>query len=555
MLSHLTTPVKAVYEAYPFLTQLLVATSLCLITTFLILHEIFKPVGKKRLQTGQRPRLPPGPQGTPVWGNYELFRKAQLDRDNAIVLPIAPFVLYCTHILTVMQFKRLASEYGEMTTLHIGQKTFVFLNTNRVVTELISKRSRLTSSRSPYPISSDLVSHGARSLLQPEEEWWPRRKIQNSLLGNLKQYSAVQELESAQMLAEYVFKPEGWYKHHFRFANSVIHRIALGERPNKSREELEELQAVVHGYIGSLHVGSTYVDWFPSLATLLPKSLHSLWERGRYKHLRDWNHAVFHAWYDPVRDSVRTGTAPPSFVRDTLLHPDGKFSGTDDDACYIAMQLIEGGSDTTTSALRNLVRAAVEQPAPFRRAREEIDRVCGTGEETRLPTLDDMDSLRYICALVKEVLRWKPIFVSFPEHASTADIEFEGYLFPQGVSFVPNGAAVCAECEEPDEFRPERWLDGHETDVTHGLWQFGGGKRICVGYRLAQRSLFLAAARLVWGVDFERREGDEAMKYGLKHHAGIDEPFPVKATIRGEEYRKLILEEAERLGVLEDAKG
>ncbi|KAB5585083.1 cytochrome P450 [Coniochaeta sp. 2T2.1] len=537
MLSALTTPAKAFCQSHPLLGQLLLTTATCLLTTFLILREVFKPVGKKRLRTGQRPRLPPGPQGTPLWGNYELFRKAQLDRDNAI-------------------FKRLASDYGEMTTLHIGQKTFVFLNTNRVVSELISKRSRLTSSRSPYPISSDLVSHGARSLLQPEEEWWPRRKVQNSLLGNLKQYSAVQELESAQMLAEYVFHPEGWYKHHFRFANSVIHRIALGKRPNKSREVLEELQAVVHGYIASLHVGSTYVDWFPSLATLLPRSLHSLWERGRYKHLADWNHAVFHAWYDPVRDSVRSGTAPPSFVRDTLLHPGGKFSGTDDDACYIAMQLIEGGSDTTTSALRNLVRAAVEQPAPFRRAREEVDRVCGTGgEEMRLPTLDDMDSLRYICALVKEVLRWKPIFVSFPEHASTADIEFEGYLFPRGVSFVPNGAAVCAECEEPDEFRPERWLDGHETDVTHGLWQFGGGKRICVGYRLAQRSLFLAAARLVWGVDFERREGDEAMKYGLKHHAGIDEPFPVKATIRSDAHRKIILDEAERLGVLEDATG
>ena len=53
----------------------------------------------------------------------------------------------------------------------------------------------------------------------------------------------------------------------------------------------------------------------------------------------------------------------------------------------------------------------------------------------------------------------------------------------------------------------------------------------------------------------EQREGDETLGKGVRHHAGIDEPFPVTATIRGEEYRKLILDEAERLGVLSDAEG
>jgi hypothetical protein len=34
----------------------------------------------------------------------------------------------------------------------------------------------------------------------------------------------------------------------------------------------------------------------------------------------------------------------------------------------------------------------------------------------------------------------------------------------------------------------------------------------------------------------------------------VDEPFPVKATIRGEEYRALIVQEADKIGVLEEAK-
>jgi cytochrome P450 len=39
------------------------------------------------------------------------------------------------------------------------------------------------------------------------------------------------------------------------------------------------------------------------------------------------------------------------------------------------------------------------------RAQAEIDSVVGP---ERLPTLDDRDQLPYVCAMVKEVLRWAP---------------------------------------------------------------------------------------------------------------------------------------------------
>jgi cytochrome P450 len=113
-----------------------------------------------------------------------------------------------------------------------------------------------------------------------------------------------------------------------------------------------------------------------------------------------------------------------------------------------------------------------------------------------------MESLPYVCAIFKELLRWRPIFPLTPDHTSTAALDFDGYHFPAGVGFVINGIAVANECEDPLDFRPERWLDGHEQDAAHGLWQFGGGRRICVGYRLAQRSLFINLARLIYCFDY-----------------------------------------------------
>jgi len=388
-----------------------------------------------------------------------------------------------------------------MATLHLGSKTWIFLNSNRVVSELIARRGSATNQRTPMPVSSGIVSHGdRRTVIMMQEKWTePRRVMQSLLTGSaLRQYGEWQELESTQLLAEYLVKPKLWYRHHYRYANSVIHRIALGERLAKSTKELEDMQNCVTFFVGN--VGNSIVDWFPDLARL-PRWLQPwrpFWER-----LDRWNYNVYREWWVPARDKVLNGTAPPSFVRDTLLHGDTKYTGDDEDAMYLAIQLIEAGSDTTREALNVMVMAALEHPEAFRRARAEVDRVCGTDADARLPTLHDMEDLGYICAMAKEGLRWRPIFVTTPDHAASKDIDFEGYRFPAGVAFVINQKVVCDDCENPETFDPERWMNGHETDITHGLWQFGGGRRVCVGYRLAQRSLFFTIARLVQSFDFE----------------------------------------------------
>ncbi|KAK9789636.1 putative Cytochrome P450 [Seiridium cardinale] len=442
--------------------------------------EIFKPMGKRKGRNGQKPRLPPGPAGVPILGSLAELRSIRKDPEHKLLKGLA--------------------KYGEMTTLHMGQKTWILLNSHRVVSEIIAKRSGVTNTRSPMPVSSGIVSHDRRSLLLPQETWTERRRVMHSLLSGtaLRQYGEWQETESTQMMAEYVFKPELWYKHHYRYANSVVHRITLGDRLVKSTKELADLQNCVTFFVGS--IGKSMVDWFPDVAKL-PKFLHfwaPQWER-----LAQWNYDVYKSWYEPVRKQVEDGTAPPSFVRDILLHPDTKYTGDNEDSMYVAMQLIEAGSDTTREALNTMIMASLEHPEPFRKARAEIDRVCGVGAEARLPILNDMEDLRYICAMAKEVLRWRPLFILTPDHTSSQDIDFEGYHFPAGVSFIINEVAVGNECEDPEAFKPERWMDGHETDIAHGLWQFGGGRRICVGYRLAQRSLFINIARLVQCIDFK----------------------------------------------------
>jgi len=398
-----------------------------------------------------------------------------------------------------LQQQRQLATYGEMTTLHLGSKTWVLLNSHRVVNEIIAKRGSQTNGRSPMPVSSGILSKHGRSLLLPPDGWTERRRVMHSLLNGtaLKQYGEWQELESTQLMAEYLLRPERWYRHNYRYANSVVHRIALGERLVKSGKELSDLQDVVTVFVGS--IGSSLVDWFPELDKL-PKALH-FW-RPHWEKLGKWNYDVYRSWWLPVRKQIDEGTAPPSFVRDSLLNPESKFQGSDQDAMYVAMQLIEAGSDTTREVLNTFIMASICYPEAFQKARQDVDRVCNTPGNLRMPDLEDMEQLPYICAIIKELLRWRPIFQLTPDHCATTDIEFEGYNFPKGTGFVINEIAISDECEDPDDFKPERWLDGHETDVARGLWQFGGGRRICVGYRLAQRGLFINIARLVLCFDW-----------------------------------------------------
>jgi cytochrome P450 len=150
---------------------------------------------------------------------------------------------------------------------------------------------------------------------------------------------------------------------------------------------------------------------------------------------------------------------------------------------------------------------AIAHPDWPARARAQLDKVCGNAQ--RLPTFADVKDLPYIQAVVKECLRWRPLVDAGMNHASTEDFEFEGYYFPKGTLFTWNAWAISqnpAEYEDPERFWPERFLNEHVDNILHGIWGFGVGRRVCSGYPVAARNLFIAIARLLYCFDFEHAE-------------------------------------------------
>lgn len=385
-----------------------------------------------------------------------------------------------------------------MTTLHMGSKTWILLNSNRVVKEIIAKKSSMTHDRPEMPIASGLVSHGNRLALLQTRWLMEARHMTSQIVGEaaLKTYGEWQEIESVQLLALYLFQPRHWYDHHYRYFASAFYRIVFGAPLPEYSQELRDLRRITSEFLRL--IGASVVDFFPRLDDL-PAILQP-W-RKYYADIGQNHYECFCAWWQPVKKAIAAGTAPPSFTRDVLLHPDSKYTGSDEQAMYLATSLLSAGSDNPRMVMNCFVMSTLSCAEAFQRARAEIDHVCNDNS-MRLPTVDDMEVMPYFCALMKEVLRWRPVVPLVPPHELAHDLEFEGYTFPAGTNFVINGIAVSRDFEEPEEFRPERWLDGKEVSITHGLWQFGGGRRQCIGYKLAQRGLFVALARLVYCFDF-----------------------------------------------------
>ena len=95
----------------------------------------------------------------------------------------------------------------------------------------------------------------------------------------------------------------------------------------------------------------------------------------------------------------------------------------------------------TLSTVQSFVLAMASFPEVQEKAKAELDSVVGPH---RLPEFSDRDSLPYINALIKELLRWRSVVPVGVPHRTLDDDEYRGYFIPKGSIVVANIWCVCA---------------------------------------------------------------------------------------------------------------
>jgi hypothetical protein len=155
-----------------------------------------------------------------------------------------------------------------MTTLTMGHKRWVLLNSDRVVNEIIAKRASVTHERPWFPVAGELVSKNLRLFLQRTMDWREGRSILHHLMHvtSYKAHGAIIERSSLELLRLYLDEPRLWYAHNYRFPLTVIYKIMTNRDLDKSTKLLEDLQMVTSTFLTSIN--TSFIDFFPSLARL-----------------------------------------------------------------------------------------------------------------------------------------------------------------------------------------------------------------------------------------------------------------------------------------------
>lgn len=188
-------------------------------------------------------------------------------------------------------------------------------------------------------------------------------------------------------------------------------------------------------------------------------------------------------------------------ARDTDLL-DMLLEARDDDGVPLSEQqlcdemhnLFLGGYETSSNSLAFIGALLARDPDLQGRMTAEIERVVGTDALT----FDHVRGLTLIDAVVKEALRLYPPVFALPGHVVKQSVTMCGYDFRPGERLILCPWVTQRDARwfaEPDEFRPDRWLDGSTADMPRFAWiPFGGGPRVCYGQQFAMAEMILTLA-------------------------------------------------------------
>lgn len=498
------------------------------LTALLLIRLVYLHKAKRR----QRIPYPPGPQGHAIFRNmFDLPDKGHWPKYNEWAKQLGTSILSLDMIGT----------------------RIVVLNDLKSTNDLFNKRGAIYSERPRMPYLNEAGGFDWDWGFTENTQMWKtcRREFDVHFRQATAKKYRPQELRMGYMLLNKLLASPEKFMDHFRYiTGSLMLDITYGIHAKLENDPLIDITEI--GSFGIEKSGDKnivnlipWIQHFPSCLSWLPGMK---WKR-EVDAFRQWGYDMRDVPFAYVKKLLDDGTASPSMTTELM---DKLQDGWPDleareeivkgivGATYIA------GSDTTLSLLRFFVLAMVIFPEVQQNAQKELDIILGS---QRLPDFSDEDSLPYITAIVKELLRWtSPTAVP---HGNARDDIYEGYFIPKNSIVLGNTWAILHDPEvfpEPDRFYPSRFLtaEGRLNPLAPDVMtSFGYGRRICPGRFLALDSLWIAIASILATFHISRVVGPDGQEIvpppdidsGLINHP---KPFPCIIKPRSEQAQFLI---------------
>ncbi|KAI9459465.1 cytochrome P450 [Lactarius psammicola] len=435
--------------------------------------------------------------------------------------------------------------FGDLMYLNAFGKPIVILQSLKAAFELLDKRANISSDRPRYIVAHEILCGGLFTASMLHGDLWRRtRRAAHEGLTKLavRDYYPILRKEATLLSSAILDDQSALEKHFQRFSASAIMSI-LYDYPtleNKDDETLKRIHTFIDRLSKAAVPGAYPVELFPWMMHI-PESF-AKWKREGRKSFKEHTN-MFNGLLNSVRSDVSKGCERPSLSASLIKNSD-RNGLSNQEMAWLIGTLYTAGAETTYTSLTWWALAMVAHPEIQRRAQAELDAVVGCA---RPPTFSDASNLSYI--------------------QGHTDVWYEGVFIPKGTMCIAN----LWQChhdpafygDDATKFNPERFLDAHGKILSgpaetrdEGHSTYGFGRRACVGKHLANDSLFITIATVLWAANIERVRDQNGKEVTPDIETFVDTgmvvrplPYWCDITPRFPEARSILAEESELLKV------
>ncbi|KAL4308607.1 hypothetical protein GQ457_01G002460 [Hibiscus cannabinus] len=383
-------------------------------------------------------------------------------------------------------------------------------------------------SRPDQRVTRKLSHNSIDVAFSPYNDYWReiRKLCVVHLFGRLQQYRPIREDEVARLMDKICrlsddSKPVNLSESMMCLSSTIICRVGFGKRYEGEGAERSKF----HGLLSeteALLLSFCFFDYFPLMGWVdRLTGFHNRLEKNFKEH-----DTLYQELIDEHLDPNRPKPTQEDII-DVLLQiskdDDFPFDLTIDHIKAILMNLLIGGTETTAATVTWAMSFLMKNPKYLKRTQAEVRNLIG---KKGFLKEDDIQSLTYLKAVIKETFRLQPVVPLLLPRETLRKCSIGGYEVPAKSLVHVNAWAIGRDpeaWENPEEFCPERFI-GSSIDYKGQHFELipgGAGRRKCPGIRMGVATVELVLANLLYKFDWEMPPGMNVEDLDLDSLPGI----------------------------------
>ncbi|KAF9533273.1 cytochrome P450 [Crepidotus variabilis] len=443
-----------------------------------------------------------------------------------------------------LPFTEWARKYGGITYFRVLHKQSIVINSVEVAKELFDRRSHIYSDRAIIPMT-DLMGFGFSTILMPYNDEWKahRRYFQQAFKQEAsRRYQPIQIEKVNDMLYQLLNTPDDFFNHIRHESGAIIMSTVYGHDVKPKHDHFVD---IAEEGLGNISKATFHAVNLVPILRYLPEWMPGGGFQRLIRETKALCTKMINEPFDMVKERMENGTGRSCLATELI-----ESCTSEQDLHYVkavcATSYI-GGAETSVSSVETFFFAMAKLPDIQKKAQEEIDRVVGFD---RLPTFEDRPLMPYCEALLREVLRWRPVTPIGVPHFTMDEDVYEGYRIPKGAIAVANIWGMSRDPSKYDDaetFDPSRFfLPNGELNDDDVHYAFGFGRRVCPGRYLASATVWLSIATVLccFNISKKKDSNGEEISIDTDYTGGVaihPLPFQCSITPRSESAKALIL--------------